>query len=614
MDTFGLRHAEATNKSGRADSSRNHSHGFNSKVATVSDLNCSIAAAKELIHSVLGINLNDGPPADNISQDSLVGFADHVEFQHALTKISSILETNRPDSLGDACRLISTTQQFSAVTSEQLKSDEAADREAHGISKGFGLWRNKQLKMYLRHVVSRSITRKPVFGVEPTEYLRSVTGKALPSNFPDPVGNYNTDAPLISPTSLRLLHSPHTIAEMESLLMKAREASAPSPLRQVSYKMWQMLLPQHIKGQMRSRRKELIRAWQVDTAILDEGLSDDFMFSVSNDAGDEVCSDDDGYHSSDSDVDCVECPNPDEAPSHSNLSECKSVVVYISLITQLVEILAWMPDDFCIFCVRPLFKPKPSAVAGLSNPAFHAICSDPSKFREVMLANSCIRKLIGGMVSRRGLDFIEANWLHKGIQVGYIAGFDPSRLNHCRMNICRFWTSIDAASSEVLVLYDWVSFFSFLNPRNTALAYAYMQLPAWMVNILTALGAPKEVFSTAGGKSFGPERMHCDVQGCPESCFNAIAVSCIFCARVHNMEAGFTLPDMAFPAPKVNAMMQVDDLKVLVGGRGKSAHQVVKEAKLLNDEVLRFQQEFGFMAQADPDPAKSKLKQWLQSG
>jgi hypothetical protein len=85
-----------------------------------------------------------------------------------------------------------------------------------------------------------------------------------------------------------------------------------------------------------------------------------------------------------------------------------------------------------------------------------------------------------------------------------------------------------------------------------------------------------------------------------------IAVSCAFCSRLDAMDAGFSLPDFSFKAPKVNAMMQVDDLKVLVGGADKSAQQVADEAFLISQEVISFQREFGFMAQVDVNPLKSK--------
>ena len=592
---FGLRVSEASPHSqNNPNSSRFHSAEFNSKVAELSELNTAVENAEQTIHSVQGINL------PGVDQSELSSFADHAEFQLALTTICKVLVHSRPDCLSDACKLIEMAGAYAHSTGQELDAGAAADREAHSMSRGFGLWRNKQLRQYFRHVINRSICRKPKFDVDPCVYLDSLTNKVLPACFPTATGIYEASLTSISAISLMNLNAPRSVAEMEALLMKAREQSAPSPLRQISYKMWQMLLPQHYRNLIRSARKVLVQKWKEDTAILDEGEVDDFMYWEAIDQeGTDLLSD-----SEDEEMEAQEVV--EGTPSGINMSSDKSVAVYILTIVQLVELIAWIPPDFTQFCVRPLFKPKPSAYVGLSDADFDDLCKQVSKFREVMLANSCIRKLVGGVVSRRGLDFIETNRINLGIQVGYIPGFDPSRLNHCRTNICRFWTSMHPGASEVLVLYDWVSFFSFLTPKNMAKAYSFLELPYWMINTLNALGAPKDIFYTSGGRIHGPSSMKCDAQGCPESCFNAIAVSCAFCARLDAIDAGFSLPDFSSRAPKVNAMMQVDDLKVLVGGADKSAQQVADEAFLISQEVISFQQEFGFMAQVDVNPLKSK--------
>ena len=125
--------------------------------------------------------------------------------------------------------------------------------------------------------------------------------------------------------------------------MKAREASAPSPLRQISYKMWQMLLSQHCKGQIRTRRKRLIQTWKMNTSILDEGSPDQFMFHAFPDVQVFQVRDEFGdieSSASSSDEDDIESPNPAAPTSNSNRSECKAVVMYILLILQLAEILA----------------------------------------------------------------------------------------------------------------------------------------------------------------------------------------------------------------------------------------------------------------------------------
>ena len=592
---FGLRVSEASPQSqNNLNASRFHSTEFNCKVAELSELNTAVENAEQTIHSVQGINLPE------VDQSDLTSFADHAEFQLALTTICKVLVHSRPDCLSDACKLIEIAVAYAQSTGQELKAGAAADREAHSMSKGFGLWRNKQLRQYFRHVINRSICRKPEFNVDPCVYLDSLTNKVLPACFPTATGIYEASLTSISAISLMNLNAPRSVAEMEALLMKAREQSAPSPLRQISYKMWQMLLPQHYRNLIRSARKVLVQKWKEDTAILCEGEVDNFMYWEVEEVEDtDLFSD-----SEDEEMEAQEAV--ESTPSGINMSSDKSVAVYILTIVQLVELIAWIPPDFTQFCVRPLFKPKPSAYVGLSDADFDDLCVQVSKFREVMLANSCIRKLVGGVVSRRGLDFIETNRINLGIQVGYIPGFDPSRLNHCRTNICRFWTSLHPGASEVLVLYDWVSFFSFLTPKNMAKAYSFLELPYWMINTLNALGAPKDIFYTSGGKIHGPSSMKCDAQGCPESCFNAIAVSCAFCARLDAIDAGFSLPDFSVKAPKVNAMMQVDDLKVLVGGADKSAQQVADEAFLISQEVISFQQEFGFMAQVDVNPLKSK--------
>jgi hypothetical protein len=262
----------------RADCSRLHSTEFNAKVAEVSDLTASINTAEEFMHSISGTQLSDCLPGAPLHVGS-TDFVDDPELQHALAKICSIMESNRPNSAAQAFSTITTAKSFAGLMALQLKDNEEADRKAHSMSKGFGLWRHKQLKMYLRHVVSRSVNRKPSFLVEPAVYLQSVTGKVLPVDFPAPAGDYHAATPTMSPMSVRALQAPRTLAEVESLLMKAREASAPSPLRQISYKMWQMLLPQHCKGQIRTRRKRLIQTWKMNPFTPDEGSPDQFMFS-----------------------------------------------------------------------------------------------------------------------------------------------------------------------------------------------------------------------------------------------------------------------------------------------------------------------------------------------
>ena len=147
-------------------------------------------------------------------------FADHAEFQLALTTMAKILVHCRPDCLSDACKLIDIAKAYAMNTGQELKAGATADREAHSMSKGFGLWRNKQLRQYFKHVVNRSVCRKPRFEVEPEIYLESLVNKVLPACFPSPTGVYDASLTTVSAASIMALNATRTVAEMEALLMK----------------------------------------------------------------------------------------------------------------------------------------------------------------------------------------------------------------------------------------------------------------------------------------------------------------------------------------------------------------------------------------------------------
>ena len=238
---------------------------------------------------------------------------------------------------------------------------------------------------------------------------------------------------------------------------------------------------------------------------------------------------------------------------------------YIWLLTQIVLLTSWAPNSFHGFCVRPMCKVKMSKLAAMDSGQVAEASKIPKNFREVMLADSPVRKIIGAILARKALEYVKQVGLHHGVQLGFLPGLCPARVNHMKVHMARHWSTTSGSNNEIIVLYDWVSFFSYVTKANTERAYDHLDLPTHIRRGLEALGSDKHISLTLQCKVHDPVIMQNDVQACSESCFNTIAVTLEFCAAVAKLAddrgVGFQLPRMLDNAPCFGGVMQVDDLQ-----------------------------------------------------
>ena len=634
--------------------SKQHTDGYNINVAQLNELIFAVQAAEATQYAVDDLDSfehvsidGEGNLATRRAQRS-PGNANELleleaEFQRHTATVCKIMGLGQPNSATEALKNLQRAKLWAVERFDELKKSAKQDTKQKRQATPRGLWRFKSIKQYFRHLQSRNISKPIQFQVEPMTYLKFLTDKELPETFPKPTGEWMAPYPQIPEQWIEMLNAPVTPEEALHLLMAAREASAPSPLSQVSYKMMQMTLPQVYKDQISSnRRKERANrsdAWAMadifeveqftytrygtalDAATFNNcyaeaslaGHGSDILTANSGNKAQEYKMTDfgEGLDNGAMDEDAQELlwdslkDQPLQTEEAARTEEL-GIHHYISLVAEAVVLLRWKPVDLDHFCVRPQTKYKPEEVAMMSDTQIQAAGKECKKMREVMLGH-CLRKLLGGVPTKRVLRMVKELELNCDVQLGYIPGIDPSRLNHCKVNIARFWTTLDQSASEIIILYDWQSFFSFIKSHNALRAQEFLQFNETVTGtLLQTLGQPKQIFYTAKGKKHGPANMNNDVQGCSESVCNAVTVSLEFCKAADNMEAGFSLPNLNQGAPKLNACMQVDDLKVIVGGQGKSWQQVRKEAIEVNNLVLKFQQEMGFMASAETDPTRSK--------
>ena len=219
-------------------------------------------------------------------------------------------------------------------------------------------------------------------------------------------------------------------------------------------------------------------------------------------------------------------------------------------------------------CTRVIPKVAAETAGTLSPAEFEAVQNDPSKWREVQLCSSMMRKIIANIVKSRIITFIVENNRHYGIQAGYLPRVDPSRIAHLKLNIVRTYSESNKFS-EIIIPWDLESMFTYIQEHQRARerAYEFNGLPEDVQNMMRAFQVNKRAFMTKEGTIFEPQPFPGDIMGSSESLADTLLLTAELCAALVYAGVGFQLPKLGRCRQiTVGGLMVVDDLTTAHGG------------------------------------------------
>lgn len=548
----------------------------------------------------------------------------------SVARITTHTELEQPIDVSQCFTLLEEARMWTKARYNRLKQCSEEDQRKQKRLRPAALWKACKLKVYFRHLKTRTLNRQVEFKIVPEVYLKFLAQKEVPSTFPtltqlteDP--SFDTSYPsifTISPSHTEALSAPFTDSECLKALIKMKHSSAPSPISQMSYKLHQLTLsdkhkaliieakgkkyPNQIRDSgtlsqathsLGAATQRYRNSWEeydqyYDTTSLEQAVltrapqnRNSFHQAI-------------GQMEQDSDEDDLTIdPEDQDAVGIHNI---------IKVISDIMAVTAIAPQSFNNACVKPLTKVKPEQMNSLTPEEFEEAETTCKKWREVQLADSPIRKIIGSVAGSRVLRHIKATNMHCDIQYGYLPGVDPARLNHLKMNLARELSQTASGCCVILIL-DLESYFSYLKHENTTMAYEYIQLPQNLRNIFQAMQSGKQIFMTAKGKISKPVPMPGDFQGTSESCSDAVAITIELCTALVNSGVGYRFPNQGTTkAHTMPAIMQCDDLKIITGGHDVPYAQAISEMQTLNQIVQTWAIRNKLMFAVDTDPEKSK--------
>ena len=535
---------------------------------------------------------------------------------------------------------------------EALKTSESSDINTARIKGPYSAWRLGNIKRYFRMLRDRLTNKiiKPKF--QPSEFLKYLANKNIrPDTYPkirgrDDKGEFEFIAPRphIDPESLITLNTPITKDDILDTLLKFKHNSASSPRSDIGYKAYLLSLPKAVID-LRRASTALINTyqrdmentwgnWQTDGDEFQIGeeqmnhhrleLRDKYEDMVGDTNSIEEMLE--GMEGSDDTRPTEEGTVQVERKKISTSREFKQAIAnlvcpegvhdVVKEECDLMVVMGWSTQDDRDACVACMTKLKPEDVNAMTEEEFEYALTQCKNFRELSLVDSPRRKILGTRYSNKFLEFVMKNELHSDINLGYLPNMDSCGINHAKVNMAR-----DSARrfpkeqwSEIIILVDLVSFFSYIENENILRYQNYLGIKGYLAQLSAALqGHRKNVYMSRGGKIYGPELIAGDYQGSAESCADAQGVSVELGMALKESGLGFTFPHIpGRGSPTCPAVMQVDDLKLIAGGQGKTWVETVEEAKQLLYILNQWALVNRLIFSVHPDPLISKTAAFVR--
>ena len=282
-----------------------------------------------------------------------------------------------------------------------------------------------------------------------------------------------------------------------------------------------------------------------------------------------------------------------------------SIHHFIWLVVVIIQKTGWCPQVMNDMCTRVVPKLALETAGTLSPAEFEAVQNDPSKWREVQLCDSMLRKLIANVIKTRIITFITDNNRHYAVHAGYLPKVDPSRIAHLKLNIVRTYSQINK-TSEIVIPWDLESMFTFIQEHQRERAYKFNGIPEDIQGMMRAFQKDKRAFMTKEGTIFEPQPFPGDIMGSSESLADTLLLTAELCAALVHAGVGFQLPRLGRCREiTVSGIMVVDDLTTAHGG-GCTADECIADALKTCEIVCEFAKRYKLFFHGNDDPTKSK--------
>jgi hypothetical protein len=539
------------------------------------------------------------------------------------TALASLIGTEVGIHVADVCALLADATAWAEVETEALQNEIEDDEKRQRALIPTGLWRRNNIKAYLNHVRSRDCTKPLICKVHPADYLQYLVGKVCSIDCSEFDFSWMTQRPTANSHDLQRMANLITKKEILKALLATRSKSAPSPIAQESYASLKMLIEPGVLRAYKKSMKEkageaklVIKAedsfdvcvWQWDSDIPFQRLFETNRwceFALDDEGDLDISHVDEGILDMSQRVEGTVDNQDGERRCDPFEGNSSSIHHFIWLVAVIIQKTGWCPQTMNDMCTRVIPKVALETAGAMSPAEFEAVQNDPSKWREVQLCDSMMRKLITNVLKTRIITFITENNRHYGIQAGYLPKVDPSRIAHLKLNIIRTYSEINKCS-EIVIPWDLESMFTFIQEHQRERAYNFNGLPDETQNMLRAFQVNKRAFMTKEGTIFKPQPFPGDIMGSSESLADTLLLTAELCAALVHAGVGFKLPNLGrCREVTVSGIMVVDDLTTVHGG-GCSAEECIADALKTCEIVCEFAKRYKLFFHGNDDPAKSK--------
>ena len=527
--------------------------------------------------------------------------------------LAALIETEVGIHISDVCTLLEEAESWAEAELMALEQEDSRDLKKKRAQTPAALWRRGNIKAYLNHVRGRDCENPLICKVEPEAYLKYLVAKVCTIDCSGFDFSWLTQRPSASAKELHKLSKTFTKKEILRALLATKSKSAPNPIVQESYAGLKMLIEPRI---LRAYKKNMAKAagdlrkeawcddaydvcsWQWDSDIPFQRLFETNRWCEQTlDAEGDLDSQSEGNDTSYEQADNLEC-------AIFEGSSC-SIHHFIWLIAVMIQKTGWCPQVMNDMCTRVIPKVALDKASTLSPAEFEAVQNDPSKWREVQLCSSMLRKMIANVIKTRIITFIVKNNRHYGVQAGYLPRVDPSRIAHLKLNIVRTYSEMNRFS-EIIIPWDLESMFTYIQQHQRERAYEFNGLPDDVQNMMKAFQVNKRAFMTREGTIFEPQSFPGDIMGSSESLADTLLLTAELCAALVHAGVGFQLPGLGRCRQiTVSGIMVVDDLTTAHGG-GCSAEECIADALKTCEIVCEFAKRYKLFFHGNDDPAKSK--------